>query len=126
MLASLHGLSARRGARPSQRELSEFSGLEPMYVSKLVRGLQRDGLLERPVHPTDSRAVELVLTSRGEAVVAEAARTVRSLHDRLLEPLGGVRSARAAAFGADLQALLKHAMAFNSAPGPLAASRSTP
>ena len=37
VLASLYGLSSRSGGRPSQRELSELSGLEPMYVSKPSR-----------------------------------------------------------------------------------------
>lgn len=111
VLASLHALSARADVAPSQRELADFSGLEPMYVSKLVRGLQQAGLLEREPHPSDTRALSLALSRRGEAVVADAARTVRSLHDRLLAPLGGLRSRRTATFGDELQALLRHAAA---------------
>src|SRR5882672_7682555 len=58
LLASLYGLT-RSGARPSQRELADFSGLEPMYVSKLARTLERAGLVERSENPSDPRAVEL-------------------------------------------------------------------
>ena len=39
LLASLHEFS-RSGAKPSQRELADFAGLEVMYVSKLVRPLE--------------------------------------------------------------------------------------
>jgi DNA-binding MarR family transcriptional regulator len=125
VLASLHGLS-RSGARPSQRELADFSGLEPMYVSKLVRGLERAGLLGRAANPVDPRAVQLVLTPRGQEVVAAAAGTVRELNDRLLAPFGGVRSRQSSAFGDDLQALLSHVMEMNSAPNAPPKSRRTP
>ena len=39
LLGSLYGLS-RSGTRPSQRELADYAGLEPIYVSKLVRALE--------------------------------------------------------------------------------------
>src|SRR5919106_1424202 len=50
VLASLHGF-CRAGSRPSQRELASFSGLEPMHVSKLIRALERAGLVERAGNP---------------------------------------------------------------------------
>ena len=46
LLASLYGLS-RAGRQPSQRQLADFSGLDPMFVSKLTRSLERSGLLTR-------------------------------------------------------------------------------
>src|SRR5215204_4072526 len=61
LLASLHGLS-QAGPPPSQRQLADFSGLAPIYVSKLVRTLQQAGLLQRTESPADSRAVQLALT----------------------------------------------------------------
>jgi DNA-binding MarR family transcriptional regulator len=125
VLASLHGLS-RSGARPSQRELAEFSGLEPMNVSKLVRGLQRAGLLERAPNPADTRAVQLLLTPRGAELVSGAAGTVRELNDRLLEPFGGRQSSQSSAFADDLQALLRHAAQLNSPPDATPSSRRTP
>jgi DNA-binding MarR family transcriptional regulator len=118
VLASLHGLS-RAGARPSQRELADFSGLDPMYVSKLVRALERAGPLRRAAHPADPRAVELTLTRHGSEVIETAAATVRELHDRLLTPLGGSQSTRSAELSELLQTLRQHAVSVNSAPTPL-------
>ena len=55
VLGSLYELS-RSGAKPSQRELADFAGLEVVYVSKLVRTLEHSGLLQRADHPGDPRA----------------------------------------------------------------------
>ena len=79
-----------------------------MYVSKLVRGLESAGLLERQVNEDDPRAVQLVLTEEGERTVVVAAVTVRELHDQLLEPFGGLKSERSQEFAEDLQELLSH------------------
>ena len=39
VLAPLLGME-RSGQRPSQRQLADFTGLEPLYVSKLARALE--------------------------------------------------------------------------------------
>ena len=108
VLASLHGLS-RAGARPSQRELADFSGLGPMYVSKLVRALEQAGLLRRATSAADPRAVELTLTERGAEVVRAGAATVRALEDERLAPLGGRDGERSVVLRELLLALLRHA-----------------
>jgi MarR family transcriptional regulator, organic hydroperoxide resistance regulator len=105
LLASLYGVQ-RSGRRPSQRELADHTGLEPLYVSKLARTLEAAGLVERIQHPDDTRAVQLSLSARGEQVVLRAIATVRALHGELMAPLGGLRSERGQAFMADLVALL--------------------
>src|SRR5690242_9344831 len=105
VLASLYGLS-RGGARPSQRELADVTGLEPIYISKLARALERAGLVERRDHPRDPRAVELHLTGEGERVARQAIGTVRQLQDELAAPLGGTGSPRHRALLETLQALL--------------------
>jgi hypothetical protein len=51
-LASLRALTSR-GERPSQRRLAAYTGLEPIYVSKLVRALERGGLVARVPDPAD-------------------------------------------------------------------------
>src|SRR5262245_51377538 len=71
LLASLYG-PMQNGARPSQRELADFSGLEAMYVSRLARTLEEAGLLARETNPDDPRAFHLTLTGRGKAVVGAA------------------------------------------------------
>ena len=88
LLASLYGLS-RTGAQPSQRELADFSGLEPMFVSKLVRALERQDLVTRTAHPGDTRAVQLGLTADGTDVARRAIAVVRGLQDELTASIGG-------------------------------------
>ena len=112
LLASLYALS-RGGARPSQRELADFSGLEVMYVSKLVRSLERAGLLRRRDHPGDPRAFQLELTAAGVNLVTEAAVVVRELYDQLLGPIGGRTGKRADGLMRTLETLLDHAQAWN-------------
>jgi len=93
LLASLYGLS-RTGAQPSQRELADFSGLEPMFVSKLTRALERQGLVTRAEHPGDTRAVQLTLTARGGDVARRAIAVVRGLQEELTAPIGGTTGSR--------------------------------
>jgi len=105
LLASLHGMAAG-GGRPSQRRLADHTGLEPLYVSKLVRALESSGLLERAKDPKDSRAVQLALTPQGSATTTEAITVVQELLDRLLAPLGGLDGERTGAFARELRILL--------------------
>jgi DNA-binding MarR family transcriptional regulator len=113
VLASLHGIS-RTGSRPSQRELASFSGLEPMHVSKLIRALERGGLVERAGNPDDTRAVQLNVTARGVEVVTAAREKVIELEDRRLAPLGGRQSERSVELRDTLLTLLRHAEAMNT------------
>jgi DNA-binding MarR family transcriptional regulator len=95
VLAPLYGMSAG-GARPSQRELADFTGLDPVYISKLVRTLEREGFLTRTVKASDPRAVELALTAHGTDAVREGVPLVTAMRDRLTRPLGGNGGARTA------------------------------
>jgi MarR family transcriptional regulator, organic hydroperoxide resistance regulator len=95
VLAPLYGMSAG-GARPSQRELADFTGLDPVYISKLVRALEREGFVTRAVKAGDPRAVELALTERGMTAVREGIQVVTAMRDRLTRPLGGNDGARTA------------------------------
>ncbi|GHG31782.1 MULTISPECIES: MarR family winged helix-turn-helix transcriptional regulator [Amycolatopsis] len=104
-LSSLFGLE-RAGANPSQRELADHTGLEALYVSKLARTLDAEGLVERTRDPADTRTVRLRLTTRGREVTEPAIATVAELLDRLLAPLGGRRGERTAALTRELTLLL--------------------
>ena len=108
VLASLHGLSSD-GSRPSQRELADFTGLRPMHVSKLIRALEQAALVERDNNPSDSRAVQLRVTTRGAEVVAAARAKVLAIEDRRLAPLGGPHSTDTSEFRKTLLTLLRHA-----------------
>lgn len=88
--------------KPSQRELADHTGLEPLYVSKLARSLEAAGFVSRTRDTVDTRTMRLALTPRGLEVVEPAIATVRSLMDRLLTPLGD----RTDALSRDLTALL--------------------
>lgn len=104
-LSSLFGLE-RAGTTPSQRELADHTGLEALYVSKLARTLDADGLVERTRDPADTRTIRLRLTDRGREVVEPAIATVAGLLDRLLAPLGGRNGGRTAALARELTLLL--------------------
>src|ERR1700722_3173888 len=95
VLAPLYGMS-RGGTRPSQRELADLTGLDPVYVSKLVRALERDGFVTRSVKAADPRAVELALTAHGAAAVQEGVKAVHDLRERLTRPPGGNGGTRTA------------------------------
>ncbi|UUU29013.1 MarR family transcriptional regulator [Streptomyces sp. CA-210063] len=105
LVASLYGMH-RAGQRPSQRQLADHTGLEALYVSKLARALETAGLLERTRDPRDPRAVQLALTEEGRDVARRAIEVVQGLLRQLLEPLGGLDSARTREFARDLTALL--------------------
>jgi DNA-binding MarR family transcriptional regulator len=92
-LASLYGQS-RAGAQPSQRELADVSGLEPIYISKLVRALAQAGLVVRTTHPADPRAVQLTLTEHGTDIAERAIGIVRVLQEDLTAAIGGTGSAQ--------------------------------
>jgi MarR family transcriptional regulator, organic hydroperoxide resistance regulator len=93
LLASLYGMS-RSGAAPSQRELADHTGLDPIFVSKLARALEQAGLVTRATHRRDPRAVELTLTEHGITTVRKAIGLVHELQKHLLAPIGGPGSPR--------------------------------
>ena len=105
MLASLYGME-RAGQVPSQRELADHTGLEALYVSKLARSLDADGLIQRTRDAADTRTMRLELTDKGRETIQPAIAEVAGLLDKLLAPLGGRRGARTKGFVADLTELL--------------------
>lgn len=105
LLGSLWGMQ-QTGLRPSQRALADHTGLEALYVSKLARGLEAAGFVDRAADPADTRAVRLSLTPEGLAVTGRAVEVVRRLVDGLLAPLGGLDGPDTEAFTRTLTALL--------------------
>jgi DNA-binding MarR family transcriptional regulator len=117
LLANLHAMESA-GVGPSQRELAHASGLEPMYLSKLARSLERSGLVDRAPHPADPRAVQLSLTDRGIEIVTVARRIVIDLDEQRLAIVGGPSSERATAFRDVLVDLLHAARELHDDPPP--------
>jgi len=105
LLASLYGFS-RTGAQPSQRELADWTGLEPIFVSKLARALEQAGLIERTEHPADPRAVQLRLTDDGTDIAQRAIAIVHAFQEEFTAPIGGTRSQRNRDLVCTLQTLL--------------------
>lgn len=105
VLAPLLGMD-RAGHRPTQRQLADFTGLEPLYVSKLARSLEAAGLIQRTGDPDDTRAVRLALTDEGRSATAAATGAVRRLQEELTAPLGGVKDPRTRALIEALHTLL--------------------
>lgn len=105
VLASLRGMT-RSGATPTQRELADQTGLDEIFVSKLVRTLEANGLVVRSPHPTDGRARQLSLTDDGVATITPAIAAVQRLLDDLTEPIGGLHSPGTTALVDTLQLLL--------------------
>ena len=105
LLASLRGMT-RSGGTPTQRELADQTGLDEIFVSKLLRTLEANGLVDRNPHPTDARARQLSLTEAGIATITPAIADVQVLLDELTAPLGGLRSPGTTALVDTLQLLL--------------------
>jgi DNA-binding MarR family transcriptional regulator len=105
LIASLYGLR-QGGVQPTQRELADHTGLEPMYVSKLARQLEIAGWVERVRDSRDARSVRLAITPAGSEVTRTAIGIVGDLLDQLTAPLGGRSSARTLALQDSLEALL--------------------
>ncbi|QMU73754.1 MarR family transcriptional regulator [Streptacidiphilus sp. P02-A3a] len=105
LMAALYGLS-RSGQRPSQRRLADATGVEPLYVSKLVRALEAAGLVDRTRDPGDPRAMQLSLTEQGRDVTGRAITVVQGLLEQLLAPLGGQDGPRTEQFVHELTTLL--------------------
>ena len=95
VLAPLYAMS-RDGRRPSQRQVADVTGIDAVYISRLVRTLERGGFVTRTASATDTRAVELAVTEHGSAVLQKAVQAVFELRDRLTAPLGGNGRARKA------------------------------
>ena len=96
----------RSGATPTQRQLADQTGLDEIFVSKLLRTLEGNGLVTRAPHPTDARARQLSLTEAGIATITPAIADVQVLLDELTAPIGGLRSPDTTALVDTLQLLL--------------------
>src|ERR1019366_4926720 len=82
------------GQFPTQRELADHTGLDPIYISKLARALQAAGMIARVADASDSRAVRLSITKDGTRAIDRAILIVHDLLEQLTAPLGGTSSKR--------------------------------
>jgi DNA-binding MarR family transcriptional regulator/N-acetylglutamate synthase-like GNAT family acetyltransferase len=75
----------RDGATP--RDVRARLGLDSGYLSRMIRSLQRDGLVETAPNPTDRRTKRLRLTRAGRAEMETLDRLSDELAASALEPL---------------------------------------
>jgi DNA-binding MarR family transcriptional regulator len=82
-----------------------------MHVSKLIRALERAGVVARAANTADTRAVQLNVTDRGIQVITAARAMVLEREEQRLAPLGGRSSKRSTELRDALLVLLRHAEA---------------
>jgi DNA-binding MarR family transcriptional regulator/GNAT superfamily N-acetyltransferase len=88
------------GSGVSLRDLRTRLGLDPGYLSRIVRSLQDEGLVQVSAHPDDGRVRVAGLTPAGEAELAEQDRRANDVAEGLLGTLAeGQRRELVAAFG---------------------------
>ena len=72
---------------PTVRELRDRLGLDSGYLSRLLAGLDREGLVEIVQDPDDRRRRIVTLTASGREAVAELDERSEHLAARLVDPL---------------------------------------
>ena len=75
LLASVWWLG-RGGEPPTQRELAEHAGTDPMMTSQVLRALEQRGLAERARDPRDGRARRVSATAAGARLAERAIEVV--------------------------------------------------
>lgn len=77
----------RRDAPPSASDLARELDLDPAYLSRLLKGLGRAGLVRRTPSPGDGRRSDLSLTSKGRRLLDTLQDRSRADMAALLAPL---------------------------------------
>jgi len=109
------------GSGVSLRELRTRLGLDPGYLSRIIRSLEDEGLVRVSAHPDDGRLRVAELTPAGEAELAEQDRRANGVAESLLGALAeGQRRELVAALGA-AQRLLRLASVSVQAVDPVSA-----
>jgi DNA-binding MarR family transcriptional regulator len=83
----LNLLGARSGA--TQRELGSEMGIDPSTMVSLLDELEAAGLAKRRPHPTDRRARQVVITSKGRRLLEQGRQMTLEVED---EVLGGLNA----------------------------------
>jgi DNA-binding MarR family transcriptional regulator/GNAT superfamily N-acetyltransferase len=83
-----------RSDPPSAAEIGRELELDAGYLSRLLRDLERRGLVERTRSPSDGRQQHLRLTGAGETTFAELSARASDAVAKLLAPLSEVQQRR--------------------------------
>ena len=96
------------GATP--RDVRARLGLDSGYLSRMIRSLQRDGLVEEKPNPADRRTKRLCLTRAGRSEMRELDRISDELAASALAPLTDEQRARLLRAQAEVRRLLAISM----------------
>jgi DNA-binding MarR family transcriptional regulator len=88
LLASLTWLGGTTQEPVTQRLLADHAATDPMMTSQVVRALAAGRWLTREPHATDRRAIVLVATAEGKALVNRAVHAVEGVDEAFFGPLG--------------------------------------
>jgi DNA-binding MarR family transcriptional regulator len=81
----LNFLGARKGA--IQQEIGAAMGIDPSTMVSLVDDLERQGLAQRRPHPSDRRAREVSITSKGRRLLERCRKMALEAEDEVLRGL---------------------------------------
>jgi len=102
LLAALSFLSTKQNI-VSQQDLAKHVKIDKMMTSKILRTLQKKGLLSRKKNKMDTRARTLALSESGEELLKAASKIVDKTDQDFLMNLG----LNSLSFQDDLRSLLK-------------------
>jgi DNA-binding MarR family transcriptional regulator len=72
------------GSGATQRELGSAMGIDPSTMVSLLDELEAAGLAERRPHPTDRRARQVVITSKGRRLLEQGRQMALQVEDAIL------------------------------------------
>jgi DNA-binding MarR family transcriptional regulator/GNAT superfamily N-acetyltransferase len=81
-------------------------GIDGGYLSRMLSGFEKEGLLERRPSARDRRVSHLALTKKGRAVFAALDRLSQDAAEALLQPLGEAQQQRLVAAMRDIESIL--------------------
>jgi DNA-binding MarR family transcriptional regulator/N-acetylglutamate synthase-like GNAT family acetyltransferase len=82
-------------------------GIDGGYLSRMLSGFEKEGLIERRASKTDKRVSHLLLTRKGRSAFAALDRLSQTAAEALLRPLSGERRERLLAAMAEIEAALE-------------------
>ena len=80
ILATIQELS-ENDITATQKEISDFSSIDVMTVSSVLRLLEKNGYITRRPHSKDTRANVIIITSKGTETVHAAVPAVENVDD---------------------------------------------
>ena len=91
----------RSSENVTQKEIADHSKTDRMMVSKILRTLQKNGLIDRKEHETDTRSKCVFLTDKGTDILQKAIEVKTNANAQFFENLSDKQK-----FGEELKQLI--------------------